>query len=267
MIVSFPTISNKTLIVLGNGPSLKDELNYFQKSIFLQDIICVNNFPNTELYTVLKPKYFCIVAPGFFTASEDYNTKLRDTIIQSYVNNTSWESYIFIPFQAKKQKHFIKNLASNSNISICFYNTTPIEGLDYISNILFSLKLGMPRPHNVLIPALMNGINLGYKKIYLIGADHSWLPEITVNANNEVLINQKHFYDENTSTPKQMHKNHGIKNRYLHEVLEKFYFSFRSYHDINGYARCKNCRIINLTKNSFIDAFQKQNLAELETFD
>ncbi|MEZ5049210.1 MAG: hypothetical protein R2766_06120 [Saprospiraceae bacterium] len=54
----------------------------------------------------------------------------------------------------------------------------------------------MLRPHNVLIPALMNGINLGYKKIYLIGAVFYFYVQQIVNAINEVLINQKHFYDE-----------------------------------------------------------------------
>ena len=41
-------------------------------------------------------------------------------------------------------------------------------------------------PHNVLIPSIAIGLRLPFKKIYLAGADHSWLPEITVTDDNEV---------------------------------------------------------------------------------
>ena len=54
-------------------------------------------------------------------------------------------------------------------------------------HFFFSKGLAMPRPHNVLIPSIMNLAYLGYKELYIVGADHSWLSEITVNENNEAL--------------------------------------------------------------------------------
>ena len=117
----------------------------------------------------------------------------------------------------------------------------------------------MPRPHNVIIPSLMIAINLKYKNIYLFGVDHSWLSEITVTDGNDVLINQKHFYDENISKPNTMNKG-GVGKRKLYEVLEKFMLSFRGYFIIKDYANYRKTKILNATKNSYIDAFEKVSI-------
>jgi len=99
--------------------------------------------------------------------------------------------------------------------------------------------------------------------VYLLGADHSWLTQISVDSDNKVLLNQKHFYDEDSSTAKQMHKNHGKGNRQLHEVLEKFYYSFQAYHLLQSYATTRGTFVANLTQDSFIDAFPKKKIAEV----
>ena len=49
--------------------------------------------------------------------------------------------------------------------------------------------------------------------------------------------------------------------RKLHEILHKFYLSFKGYFDIKAYAKKKGVSIINLTKGSFIDAFEKKPLS------
>ena len=164
----------------------------------------------------------------------------------------------FMPVQAKKNKSFVDKITENENISIRYYNTTPVEGLKSLNHFFYSAGLGSPRPHNVLIPSILRGINMGSKNINLLGADHSWIPLLTVNDKNEVLLDQKHFYDENKTTPKQMHKNEGRGNRALHEVLHKWMLSFRSYHELDAYAQKKGTKIYNLTPGSFIDAFERK---------
>jgi len=100
------------------------------------------------------------------------------------------------------------------------------------------------------------------KNIYLLGIDHSWLKEISVDKNNNVLINQKHFYDENSSEPKAMHKG-GKNQRALHEVLQKFVYSFKGYFEIKNFANKQNVNIYNCTPGSYVDAFERKNLNEL----
>ena len=69
-------------------------------------------------------------------------------------------------------------LAANPHIKVYAYNTTPIEGFQNICDFIFDRGWGVPRPHNVLIPSIAMGFATSFKKIYLAGADHSWLPRL-----------------------------------------------------------------------------------------
>ena len=64
---------------------------------------------------------------------------------------------------------------------------TSSEGFQSFTQLAYRMAWAIPRPHNVLIPALMNSLYLGFKEIIIIGADHSWLSEISVNEKNEAL--------------------------------------------------------------------------------
>ena len=48
--------------------------------------------------------------------------------------------------------------------------------------------------------------------------------------------------------------------RKLHEILRKFYLSFKGYWEINSYAEKKGVQIINSSETSMIDAFPKKGL-------
>ena len=182
---------------------------------------------------------------------------------------TTWKMILFVPKLARKSREWKKHLQKNHNIEIVYFNNTPIEGFMTFKHLCFSKNWGMPRPHNVLIPSLMLAINLGFKCIYVTGADHSWTREIFVTDSNEVLLSQKHFYDKETSTentnknkpiPQPMYHGATGKTRKLHEVLIKFYYSFRSYWDIRIYAEKRNTSVFNITPGSFIDAFDRKKL-------
>ena len=253
----------KSLYILGNGPSFNNNLSDYKQVIKTKNLMCVNGFPLTEAFLELKPKYYIICSPGFYNnEAVDYNVNIRKKIINSLVEKTEWPLIFFLPKEARQNQDFIKNIKGNKNIKIYFFNKTAVEAYSGIRNILYSKGIASPRPHNVMISAILQSITIGYKNIYLLGADHSWLPQITVNKENQVLINQKHFYDENESKAKQMHKDEGKNNIKLHEVLDKFKISFQSYHELDKFSKTKNAQIKNLTKDSFIDAFQKIDIKE-----
>lgn len=251
--------------ILGNGPSLNIALNQHRESLKSNVLLCVNGFSLTEHFEKLKPQYYIINAPEFWaqnTLVGETFEKERGTInnmTKSIVEKTSWDMVVYLPVQSKQNKSFIQYFKSNPHIALAFYNTTPVEGLKAISHILFSLWLGSPRPHNVLIPSILIGINSGVENIYLLGADHSWLPLLSVDDENRALVNHKHFYDEENSVNKQMHK-YGKAPRRLHEILEKFVFSFRAYFELKDYAATKGVKIFNCTPGSFIDAFDRKDL-------
>ncbi len=251
---------NPELVILGNGPSFKSM--YEKNADFLngKDLICVNHFPSTELYQKLKPKYFITAAPDLYDENVEEEFRIRgEKLFKTIAEKTTWELDFIITTYAKKFKQWQNIIAQNKNIKVKFINTTPVEGFKNINHLLFRLNLGMPRPHNILIPSIFLGINAKYKTIYLWGADHSWLPEISVNDDNIPLVNQKHFYDSNSSKPKAFSQN-GIGIKKLHEILKKFMLAFESYFVLKEYAESNKTKILNCTPNSFIDAFERLKL-------
>lgn len=262
-IKNYYSIKEKSLLILGNGPSLRTTIKKI-KNREQFELCCVNNFPNTDLYQELHPEYFIIVSEQFFIQGSDKNeNRFRQSMIDSYISKTTWPSTFLCPSIGKSHSSFLMRLKANRNITIRFFNTTPLEGFSCFKNWAMKKNLGSPRPHNVLIPSILVAINAGFKEIYLLGADHSWLPQISVNEKNEAMINQKHFYDENTSTSKQM-KHQGDAPRKLHEILQKFVYSFRAYFELKSFALSRKATIYNATPHSFIDAFERINLDELE---
>lgn len=249
--------------ILGNGPSLKPILSTFGDHLRKHTLVCVNKFPDTEYYVRLKPQYYVICSEEFWaTDTIDPHHQGRLNMIKAAVERTDWPLNFFIPEGSKSNPAFLEDIRRNPNIKLVFYNTTPIEGLEEVSNWLLKRRLGSPRPHNVLIPSILNMINCGFDKIYLLGADHSWIPMISVDEHNNALVNQQHFYDAGTSTSQKMYRS-GKRPRRLYEILEKFMFSFRAYFDLRELAEEKGVKIYNCTEGSFIDAFERKSISEI----
>ncbi|MBN2165265.1 MAG: hypothetical protein JW717_03210 [Marinilabiliaceae bacterium] len=250
---------NNKVIILANGPSVNTfDYNEFDYSGY--DFLTVNFSTSSKLFTDTKPKYHIVNAPELWedNVTENY-IKARLKLFNELKEKVNWPLYLFIPFASRKYLFWQKIISDNKYINIIYFNPTPVEGLKIINRIFFRNNLGMPRPHNVVIPSLMLLINIGYKNIFLLGVDHSWLKEISVNENNEALICQKHFYDYDHVKAKPM-SHLGVRPRKLHEILHKFYLTFKGYFEINEYAISRNIKIYNATDNSFIDAFERKKI-------
>jgi hypothetical protein len=247
-------------VILGNGPSLSSSIESNRDFMQGKELICVNFFPESPLYTALQPRIFITAAPELWRTGVSPELSERGkALFKTMVERTSWPLHFYIPKNASHYKEWRNIIAQNPNIRIFYFNNTPVEGFRFFRHCCFNRKLGMPRPHNVLIPSLMIAIQTRFRRVFLFGADHSWLPEISVDDDNRVLINQKHFYDEGKTTPQPMHKG-GKGERKLHEVLMKFVYSFEGYFTIRQYAEYKHTQILNCTPGSFIDAFDRYKL-------
>lgn len=258
-------IPSKPCLILGNGPSLNDTLAKTNPTLFEKfDAMAVNNAANSDEFIRLKPKLYILNAITYFQSDQelsDFYIDAKKVLFQSLKVKTSWKMSLLVPFRARKSREFNELLASNPNLTPLYFNQTPIEGLRFWSHLLFNLKLGMPRPHNVLIPGIMNAIHLRYSQIVIVGADHSWLSELSVNNKNEALLRHVHFYDSEGTTPMKM-EDRITRPRKLHEIIQKFYLSFKGYWDISKYAKSRNVTIYNASTTSMIDAFERVQLDE-----
>jgi hypothetical protein len=196
-----------------------------------------------------------LAAPEFWLIkTSDYFKEQKENLINSLTNKTGWEMLVLIPFQAKDSE-FVRRVSKNNFIKFLFYNNTPVEGLQSISHLLFRLNLGMPRPHNVLIPSIFLSLNLGFKKITIFGADHSWHEEIKIDESNTVTVNHEHFYD-GSKVQMPMYKLEGEKY-FIHDVFRKLHFAFKGYFVLRAYAESLGAKILNASSKSYIDAFER----------
>lgn len=240
----------RELVIMGNGPSLSD---FIEKSpSFWRDKTClmVNFSACSEQFTVVKPELYLIADPYFWQHQES-----TERLFNRMVQVVTWPIYLFMPVRSIPYSTWKKIATQNPNIIIHFYNTTPVEGLECITNFLYKKGWGMPRPHNVLIPAIMTGLRMPFQKLYLAGAEHSWLSEVIVDDNNTVYYGAKHFYTNQAVRVKA--RDHNDKSSKLYEILFHMYIVFKGYFRIKDYARYLQKEIYNITPKSYIDAFER----------
>ena len=255
-----PSASQSDLVVLGNGPSLVGFLDQHIDFLINKSVLAVNHFVNTDAYVQIKPTYYLVNVPEFWTdvVDEDVRQK-KEQVIADLLKKTQWNMHLFLGIDAKKSEAWHKLSQENKHIKIHYFNTTPIDGFVKFRYFCYQKQCGMPRPHNVLIPSLILAINMKFKNIFVTGADHNWMKSLYVAEDNTVYLTQKHFYDAQTASPDVM-KSMGKGQRKMHEILIKFVHAFKGYFDIDAYAKSRNVKIINITPGSFIDAFSRLKL-------
>jgi hypothetical protein len=255
--IKFPEKKSGEIYVLGNGPSLKETLSDSLEKLTKAPVLGVNNFAFSDYFSKVRPSYYVISAPEYFMLKPPTQAHIdqRERLFDILVKQTGWEMTFFVPALAAKTQFWKDKLAENQNIKVAYFNNTPVEGPTWFINRLFSINLGMPRPHNVLVPSIFISVNMGYKRILLFGADHSWHEEIRVDENNNFSVNHEHFYDSGEKRG-AMHKLSGEKYC-LHDLLRKLHLAFKGYFVLKSYAEFKKSEVLNASKKSYIDAFPK----------
>ena len=226
---------------MGNGPSLPALLEHYKKMDDI-DYFALNGYCLTDLYSKYHPSYYIILDPIFFKA--DYNTTVKK-IVDS-LNKTEWPMTLFAPSNYKKAKMF-RDIC-NKNISVEWFNYTPIDICKTIDHFFFKYNLGMPCPETVVIAAIFEAINMKFETIHLFGVEHSWLKFLSVDNDNVVSISLQHH---NTGTDVD-------RSKRLHTFLYSQARAFRSNVRLAEYANYRNVNIINHTPGSYLDAYKKQ---------
>lgn len=238
----------RPLIILGNGPSLNDTMADHAAALRANPLMAVNFFANSPVFSELKPEFYVLADPHFFDSAADPNVSRLLAALEA----VDWPMTLFVPFGARCS-------IKNGMVAVKRYPMTAIEGARTLERAAYSLRLGMPRPRNVLIPAIMVGAWLGFGEIYIVGADHTWPRTVSVNERNEVVSVQPHFYKEDERELDRIRVTYlGVR---LHELLDSWRIAFGSYHRIRRWADGRGLKIFNATTpESFIDAFERRPL-------
>lgn len=240
------------LVIMANGPSLRQAIESSSDKLLAATTMAVNFAANAPEFTRLKPNFYILADPHFFSANPDANLDaLRRNLAE-----VDWPMTLFVP--VCQVKNLPDAVTSNPSITVNTYNFVGVEGWKWLERFSYDRGLGMPRPRNVLVPAIACGILAGFKEIYILGADHSWIKNLEVDRENRVISVQPHFYKESDKEQKRVDSVYaGVR---LHQVIGSFAVALKSYHDLQRWAEAEGIRIFNSTPGSLIDAFPRAPL-------
>lgn len=244
----------EAIVVMGNGPSLSETIARYGERLASMPTMAVNFAAIAPEFVRLRPRYYIMVDPLFFMPSEQPNMiKLRQAL-----GVVDWDMTLIVP--CGKTPMLDAAVRDNKHITTVEINAVGVEGWRWLTDWAYTHRYGMPRPRNVLIPAIMASAWLGFRRIYVAGADHSWMRTIAVDDDNNVISVQPHFYKDDATEQKRVDTTY--RGYRLHDIVYSFYVAFRSYHLLQGWARRRHIDIFNITPGSYIDAFERKTLEE-----
>ncbi len=246
--------------ILGNGPSLNDDLKANYNFFETRTLMVVNAFSKSDYFEKLKPKYYILIDPVFWNKNIN-EIHFKELEVLNIINEkVNWNLNIIVPFVAYKS---IKNkFLQNKYIHVYFYNHTIVSNhfSRKIRNKLYSIGAGTPIFQNVVSASMFNALNLKFIKIFLFGVEHSWIKNIYVNKDNVVCLKEEHFYEIQNSLP--LYDGNG-KNYKISKLLSDYSNMFHGYMLIEEYSKYKKALIVNMTQDSYIDAFVKKSMNEV----
>lgn len=237
---------NDECIIMGNGPSLLNELSEFNDKHSNKDIFVVNFFCSSEYFQIIKPFGYVLLDPDLFNYANDKTMEQKVHELISSLNQVNWNLLLCIPYGNRNS--LIYKSIYNKHISIFEFNSIPLKGVDKIKHFLFKYNLGMPIPQTVIIAAIFLALNMNYRKYHLFGVEQSWLKNLSINNKNEIMVGLDHFYPISSKVD---------ENRSLSEFLYSQSVVFKSHMDLNKYSIYKGSLIINHTPGSYIDAYTR----------
>lgn len=246
------------IFIIGNGPSLNQDIAPFIEDLKQEDVMMVNQALTHPLAFNLKPSYYTLMDPaywGLYTQEEDIEEWITDCItsLNEKLASVDWQINILAPyhFYAKRTEKGIA--CTNQNIHIHTFNAAELYTFSSLQRWLYVNAFAIPSGINVLISALCCALIIGYNKIYLLGADSTWHTQLGVDKDNRVFSIEEHYYHDEVQkvyTPYRL-------SFHMQCITE----AFKAYDTLG----MTFPQIYNLSSSSMIDAFPRRNLADIFT--
>ncbi len=243
-------------VILGNGPSLLNDLESIENQKDKVDFFCVNHFADQEIFRIIKPKYMVVLDPYFWSigADEYHKNKVNHTFSR-LVESVSWRFRLFVPIYADRK--VFDPLKENNLIDLSIYNSINQKlEIKKLEKFGFRHYILAPYAINVVFHAIHLAIQMGYKFIDLYGIDSSVFKQYEVDQlSNELYVIHKHFYGESRKTPNEA----GLRQQplSLDEALQKEVDIFKGYKLISEYAREMGVTLLNFSSDSFVDSIPR----------
>ena len=234
--------------VIGNGPSLKTDMDRVLRYVGNEDceFVCVNMFADSEMYEVFRPNIYVLSDDIFF---KDNPPARCINTLANISSRTKWSLSLVVPY-SKRHALVLRQFDEHPNIKVRTMGIAPVVGGTISYNaFLFWVGIATPLFQNVMIQAIFYSLKCGSREIHIWGADHSWMQERTVRADNKMYMKCKHFDGEDELV---------VVNDTVHNDLLCFARCLRIYHELANYAKLLHARIYNNSSYSWIDAFDRE---------
>lgn len=253
--ISMEKSVDEQIVVMGNGPSLKKDIENYLEIFKKTHLAVVNHFCLSEFFFELKPKSYFLLDPDFFVDVSDFRGNVGNTFA-ILTGDIPWEIDFYVPYKYRKSM-LVQRLKENSRFKVNFVNYVPAKGgFTAINHLLYDLDLATPQCQNVLIFTLFIATRKSVKNIFLFGAENDWHVNVIVNKDNFLELQDRHLYSENKEI-KPIILYSGSNRRTMVELLESSVKVFRAYMELEKYAEKRNVHIYNCSRNSMIDAYKR----------
>jgi hypothetical protein len=256
---------DRECVLIGNGPSLMQTLATRSEWIRQRDSLCVNYFAESKEFSFLRPKYYVLLDPGFWKRDvAECHAVRRAQLLNIIARETDWPLHLFLPAVCEVKQDYDGASRRNPLVVVRYYNHYPVVSYWPIDWILYKYNIATPSAQNVLLAGCYIALNLGYKTLYLIGADHSWHEEVVVDDANRVCFRDKHFWDDSGEVKLLPVFKAGTTSETdtIHEFFFNLYSAFRGYHVTALYANRLGASIFNASHRSYIDAFPRYSFGQ-----
>lgn len=259
-----PENIGRDVIVLANGPSLKDslkeefvDLDRYKNTAFF----VINDFSATEEYGKIRPSFYALSDSKYFVDTI-YREK-SERILRLINERTQWNLWLYVPF--KYYKSFIQNgWINNPLIQIVPFHSIRFWGLDSIRMYAYKKGLGNGEFGTVALNAIYVSIILGFKNIFLYGIDHNFFDGLYVTQDNVLCNKNTHFFDKKESEIRPMICHYDGMNQpfTMQDFLIEKLDVFTGHVVMKKFSQYMGCNIINCTKNSLVDTYKRMDYLE-----
>lgn len=226
----------ETLFIIGNGPSIK---NIDLTKIKNAKKMVVSNFYLHENYNMIKPDYYCY--PRFI-----YNNDLNDHFWNQYLCKVGEESGYPQFFFDISEKRIIDTCSGfrDKKVNYMYLDQFKTECYDEID-----ITQRIMEGRSVSVDCLQLAIYMGFKKIYLLGIEHT----------NILNRNYEYFFDKKKDPFYNCHPGveQGKDVRDFNVILSGTYKLWEQYKALADIAKNNNVCIYNAVHESLLDIFER----------